>query len=389
MTQTSIIVTLLSFLLVSRPVLGTEHSAVTVDCEHPTDKWSTFVCNNEEPGSEPPLIQEMCHSKYTLTGKKKVEGLIVAFQGYSPCPDSFDGMAEAWLEAGYHVLVPLLVGHGMAPGDCAVNNSTRFQDITYCAGNDRIDRLPLTSEGYVEWVNTINDIVKEEVQKRDIKHVYASGLSHGGPLASYAVITGGGMYSKMLLFNAFFGISSSNADKIFNVCLEQDLSSGDCLALIAAGDESFAAGLQLATGSTAVQLPEDYDENSYAGLNVATRIALSNVGENFGYLDEGAFKSFVDQEVVSRGESCVKQGENGRGGICSFRLRNLFAVHAFSQLALRELGSASSIPCQTQFVATERDGTIANSLSVQAAQSFQRQGSDTSFCMYRAIPECM
>lgn len=69
-------------------------------------------------------------------------------------------------------------------------------------------------------------------------------------------------------------------------------------------------------------------------------------------------------------------------------MRNLLAAHSFSQFVLKEMGSAKSVAQRTQFIETERDGTIRNSLTLQAAYNFARQGSDATFCMYRADPDC-
>ena len=91
---------------------------------------------------------------------------------------------------------------------------------------------------------------------------------------------------------------------------------------------------------------------------------------------------------IIRGTRCNVQIEAGRGGTCNFRSRNLLAAHSFSQFVLKEMGSAESIAQRSQFIETERDGTIRNSLTLQAAYNFARQGSDATFCMYRADPDC-
>lgn len=271
------------------------------------DKWTSFVCENENLGSEPPLIQPKCHSRYTLSGKKHSKGLIVAFQGFSPCPDSFDGMSKAWLEAGFDVMVPLLVGHGMSPGNCADPGSDDSKNIAKCIGGDRVDRLPLYRQGYIDWVDTVNDIVTEEVKTRKYKKVFAAGLSHGGPLASYAVITGKGLYDKMLLFNPFFGISGSEADHKFEECQNENLSASDCIDLIAASfgvtrasiDDFSGVGLLVAAEKLNIGLADDYDENSYAALNLEFRVALSNLVEEYDLLPEGDFKQDVNEGVVT------------------------------------------------------------------------------------------
>lgn len=271
------------------------------------DKWTSFVCENENLGSEPPLIQPQCHSRYTLSGRKHSKGLIVAFQGFSPCPNSFDGMSEAWLEAGYDVMVPLLVGHGMSPGNCTDPDSDDSKNISKCINSDRVDRLPLYRQGYIDWVDTVNDIVTEEVHTRKYEEVFAAGLSHGGPLASYAVISGKGLYDKILLFNPFFGISSPEVDNEFKECQNTNLSASDCIGNIAdsfgvTGDsiDAFSGvGLLVDAQKLNIGLPDDYDENSYAALNLGGRVALSNLVEEYDILPDNTFKEDVNKGVVT------------------------------------------------------------------------------------------
>lgn len=79
-----------------------------VDCSDPHSLWEKYVCELESG----PALQEQCHPQYILSGKRRSKGLIVAFHGYTACPDSFASMVEAWVPAGYDVMIPLLVGNG-------------------------------------------------------------------------------------------------------------------------------------------------------------------------------------------------------------------------------------------------------------------------------------
>jgi cephalosporin-C deacetylase-like acetyl esterase len=99
---------------------------------------------------------------YRTTLKKKAQGLVVAFHGYSACPDSFDKMTMAWLQAGYDVIIPLLPGQGQAQLEC--DDDANVGNISgNCVGKDRIDsELPLMHQGYIDFVNHINQIVLQE-----------------------------------------------------------------------------------------------------------------------------------------------------------------------------------------------------------------------------------
>jgi len=204
------------------------------------------------------------------------------------------------------------------------------------------------------------------------------------------------LYDKMLLFNPFFGISSLEVDNEFKECQNGNLSASECInhildsfGVTAGSIDDFAGGSLLVDAEMLnIGLPEDYDENSYAAFNLGGRLALSNLVEEYGILPEGDFKQDVDEGVVSWGDRCKIQIDAGRGGFCNFRLRNLLAAHSFSQFVLKEMGSSKSIAQRTQFIETERDGTIRNSMTLQAAYNFARQGSDTTFCMYRVEPGC-
>jgi hypothetical protein len=99
----------------------------------------------------------------------------------------------------------------------------------------------------------------------------------------------------------------------------------------------------------------------------------------------------LDGATLSWGDQCIKQGKRGRGGICSFRLRNLFAAHSFAEYARQLTGSSRSAQAPVQFVTVERDSSTRNSLILQAARNQIRVSdneNDISFCFHRIVPNC-
>lgn len=370
-----------------------------VDCTNPSSLWEKYVC--ELKGG--PKLQEQCHPRFVLSERKKPKGLIVGFHGYTACPDSFESLVEVWVAAGFDVILPLVVGHGRDQGDCADASSRVYNDFTVCANGDRIDGLPISRQGYVEFVDRINAIVEQEARRRNIKQVFATGLSQGGPLASYAISSGNGLYNGAILMNSFFGFSSPAADRKFSQCIEESLPTTECIRLFTSSTVdscdvgSCDVGLvpdgfrEYIIDTINEILPNDYNYEDYAVVNAYIRKAMAYLAENFDSLEFTPLKTGIDQKVHGWGEQCEIERGNGRGGICSFRLRNLFATNSFAMYAQQATGlHRSSHARRIQVVSTERDGNARLSFQVQAAQNEIRHGSEqsVSFCTFRIVPGC-
>ena len=363
---------------------------VPVNCDDPRSFWEEHVCEVKNKA----VLQLQCHPRYILSGKRRPKGLIVGFHGYTACPDSFESMIEAWVLAGYDVMMPLLVGNGRKPGECADMTSAVFSDFTVCVDGNRIDSLPLSRQGYMDFVATINAIVKEEKETRKYRKVFVSGLSHGGPLGSYATSSGGGLYDGNIAMNSFFGFSSPATDRVFNTCVEDALSVQDCASLLTGQiTDNFDVGLapegfvQFVDDTIRENLPNDYSYEDYAVVNAVIRRIMTELAENYDSLEEGDLKILINEATLSWGPKCTEENDNGRGGICAFRLRNLFAAHSFAMYAHRLTGSYYSARARVQFVTTERDGSTRNSLIVQAAQNEIRANAENiSFVCIESFP---
>jgi hypothetical protein len=309
-------------------------------------------------------------------------------------------MVEAWVPAGYNVILPLYPGHGREPGECANEDSDVYDDLSICVNGTRVDGLPLSQQGYIDFVQKVNEIVKQEKEIRNIDKVFAAGLSLGGAAASFAVSSsGGGLYDASLLMNSFFGFTSPDADRVFNECIQNQLGSLQCITLLLTGqriDELGDVGIapqgfqEFVNETLRENLPDDYSYVSYAIANTKIRSIITDLAENYDSLGDIS-KDLLDGATLSWGDQCIKQGERGRGGICSFRLRNLFAAHSFAEYARQLTGSSRSAQAPVQFVTVERDSSTRNSLILQAARNQIRVSdneNDISFCFHRIVPNC-
>jgi hypothetical protein len=310
-------------------------------------------------------------------------------------------MVEAWVPAGYNVILPLYPGQGREPGECANEDSEVYDDLSICVNGTRVDGLPLSQQGYIDFVQKVNKIVKQEKEIRNIDKVFAAGLSLGGAAASFAVSSsGGGLYDASLLMNSFFGFTSPDADRVFNECIQNQSSSLQCITLLLTsqridelGDDVGIApqGFQEFVNETLREyLPDDYSYVSYAIANTKIRSIITDLAENYDSLGDTA-KDLLDGATLSWGDQCIKQRERGRGGICSFRLRNLFAAHSFAEYARQLTGTSRSAQAPVQFVTVERDSSTRNSLILQAARNQIRVSdneNDISLCFHRIVPNC-
>ena len=66
------------------------------------------------------LRDDTCRSRFLLQ-PKPTSKVVVFFHGFTAAPAQFDAIGDAFFQAGYNVLIPLLPGHGQA-GDWHENN---------------------------------------------------------------------------------------------------------------------------------------------------------------------------------------------------------------------------------------------------------------------------
>jgi hypothetical protein len=131
----------------------------------------------------------------------------------------------------------------------------------------------LSQQGYIDFVQKVNEIVKQEKEIRDIDKVFAAGLSLGGAAASFAVSSsGGGLYDASLLMNSFFGFTSPDADTLLLTGQRID-ELGDDVGIAPQGFQEFV------NETLRENLPDDYSYVSYAIANTKIRSIITDLAE--------------------------------------------------------------------------------------------------------------
>jgi len=82
-----------------------EHTAMG---ERGRTAWAAHLAESVGPGFQPACAPR----RWAPEGEPR--GLIVAYHGFTACPDSMEPLGKALAAAGYEVLAPLLPGHGRA-----------------------------------------------------------------------------------------------------------------------------------------------------------------------------------------------------------------------------------------------------------------------------------
>ncbi|KAJ3158608.1 hypothetical protein HK101_001264 [Irineochytrium annulatum] len=205
----------------------------------PSSKWDVHVCqaaaNNVQAGCMPQ--RRFAYGNAAATNVK-------ALSSCSTGPDAMEVLAAELQSQGYHVYIPLNVGHGFRPDGC-----TKGVPGAYCVTAngraDRIDAFPRTKQAYIDFAQWTVDMMKEEVAlqapaaRRAKGFIVATGgLSLGGPLATVATVSslvfvhdergddlrvlpqslGNGFFSKTVLINPFYSAALQALDYNVNDC---------------------------------------------------------------------------------------------------------------------------------------------------------------------------
>lgn len=150
--------------------------------------------------SKLPLIPETNGSQFLIrSGSEKV---CLFFHGFTAVPEQFAIIGRAFYQAGYHVLIPLLPGHGIA-GEW---------------NRDNPPPLPEDPQIYQEfglhWL---------EIARSAGKEIAIGGLSGGSTLAAWLALAYPDRISKALVFAPYLSGSNKVVDlfvRIFNIYFE-------------------------------------------------------------------------------------------------------------------------------------------------------------------------
>ncbi|MEN9824809.1 MAG: hypothetical protein RI953_554 [Pseudomonadota bacterium] len=148
--------------------------------------WDDYVFNTVatrslQPGCEPFQVSPEKGTSYS--------GVVILLHGFTSCPKQYREMAGVFAQKGYHVLVPLLPGHGGAAPD-------ELDAQTFLPGANNW----FNYDSFSRWVNTLARGVAEG-------EVHIAGLCLGGTIAMRSMQLEPNLYSRSMLFSPFFEVS--------------------------------------------------------------------------------------------------------------------------------------------------------------------------------------
>jgi hypothetical protein len=308
--------------------------------------------------------------------------------------------------AGYHVYIPLTVGHGLPKGSC--NPATRPGAV--CVQDYPIDKLPTNKEGYINYTQWAVDMVKEEIALYAPKSkrargffVGTAGLSLGGPLAAMATFLGKGLFQKTVLVNPFYSAAVPVLD--FNVLhCQKSANPNVCISNFVNGllkiDQATASNITIPDVPVGVYtLLKNFEASALKEATFQVDKFLGNMLLNH-YVD---FMQFITRGMIAIeenkdlsnssfvtspygwGQGCIDS--TNRPGYCSFQIRNLIAVNSFGMYSLSRSKKISN--SKLALMTTARDGMVRDGVIYSAASQFaQGTNNSVSFCMYRPQPSC-
>eukprot|EP00441_Pelagodinium_beii_P025742 CAMPEP_0197675982 /NCGR_PEP_ID=MMETSP1338-20131121/85948_1 /TAXON_ID=43686 ORGANISM="Pelagodinium beii, Strain RCC1491" /NCGR_SAMPLE_ID=MMETSP1338 /ASSEMBLY_ACC=CAM_ASM_000754 /LENGTH=454 /DNA_ID=CAMNT_0043256591 /DNA_START=241 /DNA_END=1605 /DNA_ORIENTATION=- len=312
-------------------------------------------------------------------------------------------MAPQLNDACLDVFAPTAPGHGRALRNCS---SGEFCSVKY---NDQlgfdISELPTRSEGYKKFVMEVAELARQELDWRtqvfgfgvNSVELGVIGLSLGGSMASFAVNSFPGYFTRQLLVNPFFGMGQEDVDQNLADCMKKVASGrashGECLI----GMFEDWSGLKVGKhdGLATWVAREILGHGEVAGVEKPMLAALTTLSDwppaEHSLSLQDPLRNLLDKQQTW-GDVCWKIETQNRGGFCTFKQEHLFAAHAFGIHALvqaEELHATGSFPV-TQAVLTERDGITRNGLAYAALRhlyaitgSGQDSSASVSACMYR------
>ena len=146
------------------------------------------------------LMAETSGSQFLLrSGSEKV---CLFFHGFTAIPEQFAFIGKAFYQAGYHVLIPLLPGHGIA-GEWNGDNPPPLPE----------DRQVYQEFG-LHWLKIARSVGKE---------IVIGGLSGGSTLAAWLALEYPDTINKALIFAPYLSGSNKVVDlfvRIFNIYFE-------------------------------------------------------------------------------------------------------------------------------------------------------------------------
>lgn len=143
--------------------------------------FNTLAVDDFQPGCEPMHYRPELGVPY--------RGVVILLHGFTSCPKQFSAMAQNLTALGYHVLLPVLPGHGRA----GANEISEQYDLPGAQSWRKYDT-------FARWLNELAASVTEgEVQ--------IGGLCLGATIAAQALQLQPKLYSRAVLFSPFLELS--------------------------------------------------------------------------------------------------------------------------------------------------------------------------------------
>jgi len=149
--------------------------------------WDEYVFNTVatrtlQNGCEPMQVRPPSRAAY--------RGVIILLHGFTSCPKQYNAMAAELSQLGYHVLLPLLPGHGGL-----ADNELDAQTF-----------LPRTNnwfnyDAFARWLNKLAGSIAQG-------EVHIGGLCLGGTVAMRSLQLAPHLYKSSVLFSPFFEVSA-------------------------------------------------------------------------------------------------------------------------------------------------------------------------------------
>ncbi|KAJ3334110.1 hypothetical protein HDU76_010232 [Blyttiomyces sp. JEL0837] len=370
------------------------------NCAAPTTRWEQHYC-----AAKAANVQEGCMPQrrfaYGNSSSTNINGVVLIYHGFTACPDAMEYLAVEFQNKGYHVYIPLNPGHGLPVGQCSGSG-------VVCVDNYRVDQLPTTKDGYVSFVSSTVDMLKEEMALYATSRapgftVATTGLSLGGPLATVATWYGAGLFTKTVLVNPYYSAAEPNFDHNVQIC-QAAADPPTCMNNFLNGmigyDAAANAGQNPSNGDTPIGLGTIFSyfkSKAISGLdwlftdvagNVLTyhypdfirtvTLALTDLSEH-----GGASLSLTDKRF-SWGAKCLTIPN--RPGFCSFQIKHLMAINALGLYAVSRANHMKS--ANIAFINTVRDGYMREGVIYSTANKMQASGSSVSYCLYYGADGC-
>lgn len=149
--------------------------------------WDDYVFNTVstrtlQVGCEPIQVRPQARVAY--------RGVIILLHGFTSCPKQYSAMAAELSQLGYHVLVPLLPGHGGLADDELDAQTFLPRDGNW-----------FNYDAYARWINKLAAAVSQG-------EVHIGGLCLGGTVAMRAIQLAPHLYKSSVLFSPFFEVSA-------------------------------------------------------------------------------------------------------------------------------------------------------------------------------------